>query len=79
MTISSRKNKQGRSYSWNAFDFTRDLISLRTKEALANKRAQGIQLGNPKGTIQKSKFDNDLDKIKELLNLRLLVRKIAFF
>ena len=55
------------------------MISLRTKEALANKKAQGIQLGKPKGTMQKSKFDNDLDKIKELLNLGLSVRKIAIF
>ena len=60
-------------------ELERDLISLRTKEALANKKAQGIQLGKPKGTIQKSKFDNDLDKIKELLNLGLSVRKIAIF
>jgi hypothetical protein len=44
-----------------------------------NKKAHGIQLGKPKGTIQKSKFDNDLDKIKELLNLGLSVRKIAIF
>jgi DNA invertase Pin-like site-specific DNA recombinase len=60
-------------------ELERDLISLRTKEALANKKAQGVQLGKPKGTIQKSKFDNDLDKIKELLNLGLSVRKIAIF
>ena len=57
----------------------RDLISLRTKEALANKRAQGIQLGKPKGTVQKSKFDQDVIKIKELLALGLSVRKIAIF
>jgi len=53
--------------------------SLRTKEALASKKAQGIQLGKPKGTIQKSKFDKDLDKIKELLSLGLSVRKISIF
>jgi DNA invertase Pin-like site-specific DNA recombinase len=55
----------------------RDLISLRTKEALASKKAQGIQLGKPKGTIQKSKFDKNIIKIKELLALGLSVRKIA--
>ena len=55
------------------------LISLRTKEALANKKAQGIQLGKPKGTVQKSKFDQDIVKIKELLALGLSVRKIAIF
>lgn len=58
-------------------ELERDLISLRTKEALASKRAQGIKLGKPKGTIQASKFDKDVDKIKELLKLGLSVRKIA--
>ena len=60
-------------------ELERDLISLRTKEALASKKSQGIQLGKPKGTIQKSKFDKDLDKIKELLTLGLSVRKIATY
>lgn len=58
-------------------ELERDLISLRTKEALANKRAQGITLGKPKGTVQKSKFDKDQERIKELLTLGLSVRKIA--
>lgn len=58
-------------------ELERDLVSLRTKEALAAKKAQGIQLGKPKGTIQKSKFDKDVDKIKELLGLGLSVRKIS--
>ena len=60
-------------------ELERDIISLRTKEALTNKKAQGIRLGKPKGTIQKSKFDKDIDKIKELLQLGLSVRKIAIF
>jgi DNA invertase Pin-like site-specific DNA recombinase len=54
-----------------------DLISLRTKEAFAAKRTQGVLLGKPKGTIQKSQFDADLTRIKELLSLGLSVRKIA--
>jgi DNA invertase Pin-like site-specific DNA recombinase len=58
-------------------ELERDLISLRTKEALASKKSQGIHLGKPKGTIQKSKFDKDIGKIKELLALGLSVRKIA--
>lgn len=58
-------------------ELERDLISLRTKEALASKKSQGITLGKPKGTIQKSKFDKDVVKIKELLTLGLSVRKIA--
>lgn len=58
-------------------EFERDMISLRTKEALHAKKAQGITLGKPKGTIQKSKFDKDVEKIKELLGYGLSGRKIA--
>jgi DNA invertase Pin-like site-specific DNA recombinase len=55
----------------------KDLMSIRTKEALAYKKKQGINLGKPKGTIQKSKFDLQRDKIEEYLSLGLSVRKIA--
>lgn len=58
-------------------ELERDMVSLRTKEALSAKKAQGIKLGKPIGTIQKSKFDKDLEKIKELLGYKLSVRKIA--
>lgn len=58
-------------------ELERDLVSLRTKEALAVKKMKGIKLGKPKGTIQKSKFDKDIEKIKEFLKLELSVRKIA--
>ena len=58
-------------------ELERDLISMRTKEALANKKSKGVQLSKPKGTIQQSKFDKDIDRIKELLNLGLSIRKIA--
>ena len=58
-------------------ELERDLISSRTKDALASKKSQGIKLGKPKGTIQKSKFDDDVEKIKELLSLGLSIRKIA--
>lgn len=58
-------------------ELERDLISLRTKEALASKKREGQILGKPKGTIQKSKFDNNIEKIKELLGYGLSVRKIA--
>ncbi len=36
-----------------------------------------MSLGKPKGTIQKSKFDEERDKIEELLALGVSVRKIA--
>lgn len=35
----------------------RTMISRRTKETLVEKKAQGIVLGKPKGTIQRSLFD----------------------
>lgn len=58
-------------------ELERDLVSSRTKEALATKKLQGKILGKPKGTIQKSKFDKDLPKIKELLEYGLSIRKMA--
>lgn len=55
----------------------KELMSLRTKEALSAKKLSGVSLGKPKGTIQKSKFDKQRDKIEELLAVGLSVRKIA--
>ena len=58
-------------------ELERDLVSLRTKEALAAKKSQGQTLGKPKGTIQRSKFDQHIEQIKTLLEIGLSVRKIA--
>ena len=58
-------------------ELERDLVSLRTKEALAIKKSQGQKLGKPKGTLQRSKFDPHLEQIKTLLEIGLSVRKIA--
>ena len=58
-------------------ELEKDLMSLRTKEALTAKKLDGVSLGKPKGTIQKSKFDQQRDKIEELLSVGLSVRKIA--
>ena len=55
----------------------KDLMSLRTKEALAAKKLDGMSLWKPKGTIQKSKFDLQRAKIEELLTVGLSVRKIS--
>lgn len=59
-------------------ELERDLISLRTKEALAAKRAAGIKLGKPKGTVQESKFDEQRERIEELLGLGVSIRRIAY-
>ena len=58
-------------------DLEKNLMSLRTKEALTARKLDGVCLGKPKGTIQKSKFDLQRDKIEELLAVGLSVRKIA--
>jgi DNA invertase Pin-like site-specific DNA recombinase len=55
----------------------RVMISQRTKEALAAKKAQGVILGKPKGTIQESIYDKDRDRIIELLSLGLSARKVC--
>ena len=58
-------------------EIERDFISLRTKEALAAKKAQGVVLGKPKGTIQSSMYDKDKDRIQELLSLGVPQKRIV--
>ena len=48
----------------------RDLISLRTKEALQAKKQQGIKLGRPKGK-GKSKLDEYKEEILRLVELKV--------
>ena len=50
-------------------EIERNLISQRTKEALARKRAEGVVLGRPKGRkSSKTKLTGQEQKIKELLD-----------
>lgn len=50
-----------------ASEIERDLISKRTKEALAAKKANGIKLGRPKG-LGKSKLDQYRPEIEALMS-----------
>lgn len=58
-------------------EMERMMISRRTKEALAIKRLQGVQLGKPKGTIQSSMYDEDRERIAELLSFGVSIRRIS--
>jgi DNA invertase Pin-like site-specific DNA recombinase len=58
-------------------EIARELISLRTKEALAAARAAGKRLGRPRGTRGRSKLDGKETQIKELLALHVSKASIA--
>ena len=59
-------------------EIERDLISQRTKEALARKRAEGIILGRPKGRKStKVKLSGHEDEIVALLKRKTTKCKIA--
>ncbi len=51
-----------------AAEIERDLISQRTKEALARRKAEGKPLGRPKGSYGASKLDKHGDRIQELVS-----------
>ena len=61
-------------------EIERNLISQRTKEALARKKAEGIVLGRPKGrksAPEKYKLHGKKCLIEELLNAKISKRQIA--
>lgn len=59
-------------------EIERNLISQRTKEALARKRAEGVILGRPKGSKSaKTKLTGQEKKITELLDKRVSYSAIA--
>ncbi len=53
-------------------EIERNLISQRTKEALARKKAEGVVLGRPKGSKSaKTKLTGQEKQIKELLEKKV--------
>lgn len=59
-----------------AAEIERDLISQRTKSALATKKAQGVKLGRPKGP-GRSKLDDHDQEIRGLIALKVPQKEIA--
>jgi DNA invertase Pin-like site-specific DNA recombinase len=47
-------------------EIERELISQRTKEALARRKASGLPLGRPKGSFGVSKLDKHEEEIRQL-------------
>jgi DNA invertase Pin-like site-specific DNA recombinase len=59
-------------------EIERNMISQRTKEALARRKADGTTLGRPKGRLSKTtKLTGKEDTIKELLLKKVPVSSIA--
>jgi len=59
-------------------EIERNLISQRTKEALARKRAEGVVLGRPKGSkSKKKKLSGKESEINELISKKLSKSAIA--
>ncbi len=57
-------------------ELERDFISERTKEGLRARAVKSIKLGKPVGTLQKTMYDSDKQKIFDLHKLGVPIHKI---
>jgi DNA invertase Pin-like site-specific DNA recombinase len=60
-----------------AAEIERDLISSRTKEALAKVKSDGRRLGRPKGSLSKSKLDGKEDDIDLYLSKGISISSLC--
>jgi DNA invertase Pin-like site-specific DNA recombinase len=60
-----------------AAQIERDFISMRTKEALAHRKAQGLPMGRPKGPAKHVKLDEHREQITDYLRKGVSKRSIA--
>lgn len=58
-------------------ELERDLISQRTKRALEARKAAGVKLGRKKGSLGKSKLDDQKDTISDLISKKVSISSIA--